>query len=101
MSRIPPSLLYLTIYNPTLKPSNPIPDDEDAEEQAHILFYTGRERAVSRDRILRQVGLAKALINFARYAIRLNLHGRLVSSTLVCSMRTMSVRARIRNQDAW
>ena len=67
MSRIPPGLLYLTIYNPTLHPDSDVsPDDEDAEEQAHILFYTARERAVSRDRILRQVGLAKALINFSR-----------------------------------
>lgn len=65
MSRIPPSLLYLTIYNPTLKPALLEPDDEDAEEQAHILFYTAREHAVSRDRILRQVGLARALVNFS------------------------------------
>ncbi|KAI0047223.1 hypothetical protein FA95DRAFT_1559283 [Auriscalpium vulgare] len=66
MSKLPPALLYLTIYNPTLKPTAPIADDdEDAEEQAHILFYTARERAVSRDRMLRQIGLAKALINFA------------------------------------
>ncbi|KAF7370296.1 hypothetical protein MSAN_00660900 [Mycena sanguinolenta] len=66
MSRIAPNLLYLTIYNPTLRPSGPIaPDDEDAEEQAHILFYTSKERAVSRDRMLRQVGLAKALISFS------------------------------------
>ena len=70
MSRLPPALLYLTIYNPTLKPSGPIADDdEDAEEQAHILFYTSRERAVSRDKMLRQVGLAKALVNFSEYAI--------------------------------
>ncbi|KAI0077703.1 hypothetical protein K474DRAFT_1661283 [Panus rudis PR-1116 ss-1] len=66
MSRIPPGLLYLTIYNPTLRPQQlTIDNDEDAEEQAHILFYTARETAVSRDRILRQVGLAKALINFS------------------------------------
>ena len=59
-------MLYLTVYNPTLRPGTATsPDDEDAEEQAHILFYTGRERAVSRDRMLRQVGLAKALVNFA------------------------------------
>ena len=65
MSRISASLLYLTVYNPTLKPTGPIPDDdEDAEEQAQILFYTARDRAVSRDRMLRQVGLAKALVNF-------------------------------------
>ncbi|KAJ7763534.1 hypothetical protein DFH07DRAFT_812389 [Mycena maculata] len=66
MSRIPPNLLYLTIYNPTLRPGGDVPpDDEDAEEQAHILFYTSKERAVSRDRMLRQVGLAKALISFS------------------------------------
>lgn len=66
MSRIPPNLLYLTIYNPSLRPNGPVPeDDEDAEEQAHILFYTSKERAVSRDRMLRQVGLAKALVNFS------------------------------------
>ncbi|GJE91164.1 hypothetical protein PsYK624_073130 [Phanerochaete sordida] len=65
MSRVPPGLLYLTIYNPSLKPIGPVVgDDEDAEEQAQILFYTARERAVSRDKILRQVGLAKALVNF-------------------------------------
>jgi hypothetical protein len=65
MSRTPPNLLYLTIYNPTLCPNDTIPDDEDAEEQAHILFYTSKERAVSRDRMLRQVGLAKALVSFS------------------------------------
>ncbi|KDR80671.1 hypothetical protein GALMADRAFT_91189 [Galerina marginata CBS 339.88] len=66
MNRIPPNLSYLTIYNPTLHPTGPVDgDSEDAEEQAHILFYTSKERAVSRDRMLRQIGLAKALINFA------------------------------------
>jgi hypothetical protein len=66
MPRIPPNLLYLTIYNPTLQPAGPVDDgDEDAEEQAHILFYTSKERAVSRDRMLRQVGLAKALVSFS------------------------------------
>ncbi|KAJ8495807.1 hypothetical protein ONZ45_g12690 [Pleurotus djamor] len=62
------NLSYIAIYNPTLKPlpSPPdVDDDEDAEEQAHILFYTSKERAVSRDKMLRQVGLAKALINFS------------------------------------
>jgi hypothetical protein len=60
-----PNLLYLAIYNPTLNPPESAPaGDEDAEEQAHILFYTSRERAVSRDRTLRQVGLAKALVSF-------------------------------------
>lgn len=66
MSRIPPTLAYMTIYNPTLKiPDSQSEDDEDAEEQAHIVFYTSKERAVSRDRMLRQVGLAKALVNFS------------------------------------
>lgn len=68
MSRLPPALLYLTIYNPTLKPSYPVgDDDEDAEEQAHILFYTSKERAASRNRMLRQVGLAKALVSFSEW----------------------------------
>ncbi|KAI0032318.1 hypothetical protein K488DRAFT_70742 [Vararia minispora EC-137] len=66
MSRLPPALLYLTIYNPSLQPSGPIVDnDEDAVEQAQILFYTAREHAVSRDKMLRQVGLAKALASFS------------------------------------
>ncbi|KAF8659844.1 hypothetical protein AX16_001729 [Volvariella volvacea WC 439] len=75
MARIPPSLLYLAIYNPTLRPSTnykaaqpeqgDVIDEEDAEEHAHILFYTAKERAVSRDKMLRQVGLAKALVNFS------------------------------------
>lgn len=66
MSRIHPALLYLTIYNPTLRPSEEVSkDDEDAEEQAQILFYTSQERATSRDKMLRQVGLAKALVNFS------------------------------------
>ena len=70
MNRIPPNLLYLTIYNPTLQPTEIIDaDNEDAEEQAHILFYTSKERAVSRDRMLRQIGLAKALVNFAECVI--------------------------------
>jgi hypothetical protein len=65
MNSLPPSLLYFVIYNPTLKPSQPLgEDDEDAEEQAHVLFYTAKEHAVSRDRVLRQVGLAKAVVNF-------------------------------------
>lgn len=71
MSRIPPALAYLVIYNPTLQPDpeelTGDRDEDDVTEQAHVLFYTARERAVSRDRILRQVGLAKALANFAEY----------------------------------
>ncbi|QRW00216.1 vacuolar fusion protein CCZ1 [Ceratobasidium sp. AG-Ba] len=69
MSRVSAALAYLVIYNPTLQPnpeeSNEGRDEDDVTEQAHILFYTARESTVSRDRILRQVGLAKALANFA------------------------------------
>ncbi|KAL0572275.1 hypothetical protein V5O48_009677 [Marasmius crinis-equi] len=66
MARVPPNLSYLTIYNPTLKPTGEVSkDDEDAEEQAQILFYTSKERAASRDTMLRQIGLAKALANFS------------------------------------
>ena len=91
MSRVPPNLLYLTIYNPTLKASGPvIGDDEDAEEQAHILFYTGREQAVSRDKILRQVGLAKALINFTRQVPAVPLSFSRDEQTL-CSMFTTEI----------
>ncbi|EIN06014.1 hypothetical protein PUNSTDRAFT_73646 [Punctularia strigosozonata HHB-11173 SS5] len=62
----PACLSYLTIYNPSLKPLHLVePGDEDAQEQAHIVFYTSRERAVSRDKLLRQIGLAKALVSFA------------------------------------
>lgn len=74
MGRIPPNLLYLTIYNPSLRPGSTDSDsNEDAEEQAHILFYTSKERAVSRDRMLRQIGLAKALVNFAECVFMLML----------------------------
>ena len=68
MNIIPPGLLYLTIYNPTLRPTDRISEDEDAEEQGHILFYTSKERVVSRDRMLRQIGLAKALVSFSEWA---------------------------------
>lgn len=64
--RRPAQLSYLVIFNPTLRPPSPT-DDEDDIEQASILLYTARSRAVSRDTMLRQVGLAKALINFSEY----------------------------------
>ncbi|KAG9029570.1 hypothetical protein FRB95_005199 [Tulasnella sp. JGI-2019a] len=64
-----PSLKYLVIYNPTLKPpedeSDQAEDDDDAIEQSHILFYTASQRAVARGQMLRQVGLAKALNSFS------------------------------------
>ena len=65
MNKLPAELLYFVIYNPELKPTGIVrPDDEDAEEQAHVLFYTAKNHAVSKDRVLRQVGLAKAMANF-------------------------------------
>jgi hypothetical protein len=66
-TRIPPSLDFLVIYNKSLTaPPETIPDDDDdAKEEAHILFYTCRQRAVTRDHTLRQVGLAKALASFS------------------------------------
>lgn len=66
-TRIPPSLDFLVIYNKSLTalPETVPDDDDDAQEEAHILFYTCRQRAVTRDRTLRQVGLAKALASFS------------------------------------
>jgi hypothetical protein len=67
MSRVPAALSYLVIYNVALRAetiAGEDEDDEDAHEHAQILFYTSAERAVSRDRMLRQVGLARALVNF-------------------------------------
>ena len=66
-TRIPPSLDFLVIYNKSLTalPETIPDDDDDAQEEAHILFYTCRQRAVTRDRTLRQVGLAKALASFS------------------------------------
>jgi hypothetical protein len=94
MSRLPPTLLYLTVYNPTLKPGGPIADDdEDAEEQAHILFYASRERAVSRDKMLRQLGLAKALVNFSEYAVPTSSLSLFLHAWLTIS-GTQDVRAR-------
>jgi hypothetical protein len=61
--------VYLLIYNPTLSPPSNVPlEDDDAQEEAHIMFYTSRDRVTSRHRMLRQAGLAKALVNFAQYA---------------------------------
>ena len=64
----PVQLAYFTIYNPTLKPTLPTEDDDEIE-QSHILFYTSRSQAVSRDSMLRQVGLAEALMNFSVYGL--------------------------------
>jgi hypothetical protein len=65
----------LVIFNPTLQPPirSPDPDrperdkdlEDDLKEAAQILFYTSREAGgVSRDKMLRQVGLAKGLMGF-------------------------------------
>ena len=68
----PATLLYLVIFNPTLNPDiSSSDDDEDAQENAHILFYTSKYHATSRDIVLRQVGLARALIEFSRYTVLL------------------------------
>lgn len=73
--RQPAQLLYLVIFNPTLKPdpnqntTSQGYDEDDDIEQASILFYTSKARAVSRDTMLRQVGLAKALINFSELVL--------------------------------
>ncbi|KAL7422001.1 hypothetical protein Q5752_003774 [Cryptotrichosporon argae] len=44
--------------------------EDDLREAAQILFYTSREANVSRDRMLRQVGLAKGLMGFADLVTR-------------------------------
>lgn len=74
------SLSYMIIYNsdltlgndqpPSPRPSSaedgPPPDrDEDAEEAAHIVFYSASNHITTRDKMLRHLGLAKGLENFA------------------------------------
>ncbi|GJJ11283.1 hypothetical protein Clacol_005515 [Clathrus columnatus] len=65
-AKVLPSLAYFLIYNPTISlPENAeIHNDEDAREEAHILFYTSQDQVTSKDRMLRQVGLAKAIVTF-------------------------------------
>ncbi|GMK53911.1 hypothetical protein CspeluHIS016_0104970 [Cutaneotrichosporon spelunceum] len=84
-----PSLAHFVIFNPTLARRPPKNKEEDAavsgsvperdsleerdrdleddlREAAQIVFYTAREAGgVSRDRMLRQVGLTKGLMGFA------------------------------------
>lgn len=72
----PASLSYFTIFCPALKPpkSHRAQQDDDAEqdpdaleeerESAQILFYTSRARAAPKDRMLRQIGVAKGMIEF-------------------------------------
>lgn len=63
------SLSHFVIFNPTLRPDINHEDkdlQDDLREAAQILFYTSREAGgVSRDKMLRQVGLAKGLMGFA------------------------------------
>ncbi|WWC69922.1 uncharacterized protein I206_103866 [Kwoniella pini CBS 10737] len=71
---IPASLSHFVIFNPTIKPDIPRTDnkdeDDDIKEAAQILFYTSREAGgVSRDKMLRQVGLAKGLMGFANMLV--------------------------------
>ncbi|WWC89030.1 uncharacterized protein L201_003948 [Kwoniella dendrophila CBS 6074] len=66
---LPANLSHFVIFNPTIKADLPKSDDKDNDddlrEAAQILFYTSREAGgVSRDKMLRQVGLAKGLMGF-------------------------------------
>lgn len=102
MDRLPVGLLYLTIYNPTLLPPQDTTNDndEDSEELAHILFYTAKERAVSRDRMLRQVGLAKALVNFSEYVTQSShmIPTQTIYFYPVCLVQVSLVKTFIHNQ---
>ncbi len=72
----PASLSYFTIFCPALKPpksrrsQQEDEEEQDAEareeerESAQILFYTSRARAAPKDRMLRQIGVAKGMIEF-------------------------------------
>ncbi|KAN0062021.1 hypothetical protein ACQY0O_006016 [Thecaphora frezii] len=59
----PATLSYFTIFAPALRPTRAGSEDA-AADAAQILFYTSRERAVSQDRMLRQIGIAKSLVEF-------------------------------------
>lgn len=74
---IPPSLNHLVVFNPSIKPSVSVTStgdagverdrdlEDDLAQAAQILFYTSREAGgVSRDRMLRQVGVVKGLMSF-------------------------------------
>ncbi|KAK8864661.1 hypothetical protein IAR55_001911 [Kwoniella newhampshirensis] len=72
----PPSVSHFVIFNPTLSLATATSrtdteerdkdEEDDLKEAAQIVFYTSREAGgVSRDRMLRQVGLAKGLMGFA------------------------------------
>ncbi|XAO27403.1 hypothetical protein I312_106257 [Cryptococcus bacillisporus CA1280] len=71
----PANLSHFAIFNPNLDTPAPVrkegedrnkDDEDDQKEAAQILFYTSREAGgISRDKMLRQVGLAKGLMGFA------------------------------------
>ncbi|KAK6909763.1 hypothetical protein I203_103785 [Kwoniella mangroviensis CBS 8507] len=70
----PASLSHFVIFNPNIRPDIPKSDnkddDDDLREAAQILFYTSREAVgVSRDKMLRQVGLAKGLMGFGNMIV--------------------------------
>jgi hypothetical protein len=65
------SLSHFVIFNPTLR-SSIIHENKDTQDDlrdaAQILFYTSREAGgVTRDKMLRQVGLAKGLMGFIEW----------------------------------
>ena len=70
-----PSLSHLAIFNPTLPPPPSVDShdqnrdrdlEDDLAQAAQIVFYTSRDGGhVSRDRMLRQVGLVKGLMSFS------------------------------------
>ena len=118
----PPTLRYFVVYNSSLKPQkgqhetagSPSAvqedtgddrtedvDDEDVEEQAQILFYTAKDHAVSRDRVLRQVGLAKALVNFST-CVPLSIGLREAHLQLVCLEQTQIIASPYtRRHEGW
>lgn len=75
----PPALNHLVIFNPTRKSQlsdEPKQDgiernrdlEDDLAQAAQILFYTSHAQSdVSRDVMLRQVGLVKGLMSFTEY----------------------------------
>jgi hypothetical protein len=74
---IPASVSHFIMFNPSLQlpTRSQTRDDagEDMKEAAQILFYTSREGGkVSRDRMLRQFGLAKGLMGFTEYVFFLH-----------------------------
>lgn len=64
-----PTLDYLILYNPTLQLEGTSDlrgdEGEDAAEAGQIVFYSSNGQLSTRDRMLRQLGLAKGLDQFA------------------------------------